>query len=60
MAAPYVKLCLIVPKITGKGETYQRVLDMPVVANFKPKKLRLYAHKDKNTNFVIIDVYIES
>lgn len=60
MAAPYVKISLIVPKLIGKGEIYQRVIEMPVVAHFKPKKVKMYAHKDNNTQFAIIDVFIES
>jgi len=60
MGAPYVKICLILPKKIKKGTTYQKVIDMPVVAKFNPKTVKIYVHEDKNEKYFVADVYIES
>jgi len=60
MNTPYVKISLIVPLTKKKrGNLMQTVKKFPVVANFKPKEVYLFAQPTKNEKFMIVDVYLQ-
>jgi len=59
MIAPYVKICLIVPKKIKKGESLEAIKKMPLVAKFEPKEVEIRVRESHNSRFTIVDVYLQ-
>lgn len=54
----YVKLQLIAPTEIKDGVTLEKVLRMPVIKNFKPKKASLNVKQGLNKKYFIVEVFL--